>query len=157
MRCLLDKVTARHITEGMLKLVEGRTVTSKVFSEHQFRQHNRIGGNIMKSRSWKKGVFYLTLVVSISFGVLMATKTAFYQHFFEPLSDKTQNIAYIQYEISMTTQLGWLAEFLIMFAVPFGLVWLLSFLTMRIFVRDFTVSDWSLSLTRSMQAKDSRN
>ncbi len=28
MRCLLDKVTARHIMEGMLKLVEGRTVTS---------------------------------------------------------------------------------------------------------------------------------
>ena len=24
MRCLLDKVTARHIMEGMLKLVEGR-------------------------------------------------------------------------------------------------------------------------------------
>ena len=28
MRCLLDKVTARHIMEGMLKLVEGRSVTS---------------------------------------------------------------------------------------------------------------------------------
>ena len=28
MRCLLDKVTARHIMEGMLKLVEGRSTTS---------------------------------------------------------------------------------------------------------------------------------
>ena len=28
MRCLLDKVTARHIMEGMLKLVEGRSLTS---------------------------------------------------------------------------------------------------------------------------------
>ena len=28
MRCLLDKVTARHIMEGMLKLIEGRGVTS---------------------------------------------------------------------------------------------------------------------------------
>lgn len=28
MRCLLDKVTARHIMEGMLKLVEGRSGTS---------------------------------------------------------------------------------------------------------------------------------
>ena len=28
MRCLLDKVTARHIMEGMLKLVEGHSVTS---------------------------------------------------------------------------------------------------------------------------------
>ena len=111
----------------------------------------------MKSKNWKKGVFYLTLVLSTLFGVLIATKTAFYKHFFEPMYDKTQNIAYIQYEISITTQLGWLVEFLIMFAVPFGLVWLLSFVIMRIFVRDFTASDWSLSLTRSMQAKDSGN
>ena len=28
MRCLLDKVTSRHIMERMLKLVEGRSVTS---------------------------------------------------------------------------------------------------------------------------------
>ena len=111
----------------------------------------------MKFISWKKGVFYLTLVVSTVFGVLMATKTAFYQHFFQPMSDKTQDIAQIQYEIPIATQLGFLAEFLIMFAVPFGLVWLLSFVIMRIFVRDFTASDWSLSLTRTMQAKDSRN
>ena len=87
----------------------------------------------------------------------MATKTAFYQHFFEPMYHKTQDIARIQYEIPIATQLGWLVEFLIMFAVPFGIVWLLSFVTMRIFVRDFTVSDWSLSLTRTMRAKDSRN
>ena len=104
----------------------------------------------MKSINWKKGVFYLTLVVSIVFGVLMATKTAFYKHIFEPRYDKTQDIALIQYEIPITTQLGFLAEFLIMFAVPFGLVWLLSFIAMRIFVRDFTTSDWSLPLIRTM-------
>ena len=109
----------------------------------------------MKFISSKKGVFYLTLVVSTVFGVLMATKAAFYKHFFEPMYDKTQDIAYIQYEIPIATQLGWLVEFLIMFAVPFGLVWLLSFVIMRIFVRDFTASDWSLSLTRTMRAKDS--
>ena len=111
----------------------------------------------MKVINWKKGVFYLTLVVSSVFGVLMATKTAFYQHFFEPRYDKTQDIALIQYEIPITTQLGLLAEFLIMFAGPFGLVWLLSFITMRIFVRDFTAADWSLPLTRTMRSKDSRN
>ena len=111
----------------------------------------------MKSISWKKGVFYLTLAVSIVFGGVMATKTAFYQHFFQPMSHKTQDIAWVRYEISIGTQLGWLVEFLIMFAVPFGLVWLLSFVTMRIFVRDFTASDWSLSLTRTMRAKSSRN
>lgn len=111
----------------------------------------------MKVISWKKGVFYLTLVLSTVFGVLMATKTAFYQHFFEPLYNKTQDMAYMRYEIPIATQLGWLVEFLIMFAVPFGLVWLLSFVIMRIFVRDFTASDWSPSLTRTMQAKDSRN
>ncbi len=111
----------------------------------------------MKFISWKKGVFYLTLVVSTVFGVLMATKTAFYKHFFQPMSDKTQDIARIQYEIPIATQLGFFAEFLIMFAVPFGLIWLLSFVTMRIFVRGFTASDWSLSLTRTMRTKDSRN
>ena len=112
----------------------------------------------MKFINWKKGVFYLTLVLSVLFGVLMATKTAFYQHYFQRLSeDKTQDIARIQYEISIATQLGFLAEFLIMFAVPFGLVWLLSFVTMRVFVGDFTVSDWSLSPTRTMRTKDSRN
>ena len=111
----------------------------------------------MKFISWKKGVFYLTLVVSVVFGVLMATKTAFYKHFFQPMYDKTQDIAYIQYEIPIATQLGWLVEFLIMFVLPFGLVWLLSFVIMRIFVRDFTASDWSLSLTRTMRARDSRN
>ena len=111
----------------------------------------------MKVISLKKGVFYLTLVVSIVFGVLMATKTAFYTHFFEPMSGKTQDIAWIRYEIPIATQLGWLVEFLIMFAVPFGLVWLLSFVIMRIFVRDFTASDWALSLTRTMRAKGSRN
>lgn len=111
----------------------------------------------MKSISWKKGIFYLTLVLSILFGVLVATKTAFYKHAFEPMYDKTQDIAYVQHEIPIATQLGFLAEFLIMFAVPFGLVWLLSFVPMRIFVRDFTASDWPLSLTRTMRAKDSRN
>ena len=111
----------------------------------------------MKIIHWKKGIFYLTLVVSIVFGGVMATKTAFYQHFFEPMYHKTQDIAWVRYEIPIATQLGWLVEFLIMFAVPFGLVWLLSFITMRIFVRDFTASDWSLSLTRTMRAKDSRN
>ena len=35
----------------------------------------------MKFISWKKGVFYLTLVVSISFGVLMATKNRFLSTF----------------------------------------------------------------------------
>ena len=111
----------------------------------------------MKVISWKKGVFYLTLVVSIVFGVLMATKTAFYKHFFQPRFDKTQDIAYIQYEVPIATQLGLLAEFLIMFAVPFGLVWLLSFVAMRILVRDFTASDWSLSLTRTRQPSNKHN
>ena len=87
----------------------------------------------------------------------MATKTAFYKHVFEPMYDKTQDIARIQYEIPIATQLGFLAEFLIMFAVPFGLVWLLSFVTMRVFVRDFTASDWSLSLTRTRQPSNKHN
>jgi hypothetical protein len=39
MRCLLDKVTARHIMEGMLRLVEGRTVTpAELFALYFYRR-----------------------------------------------------------------------------------------------------------------------
>lgn len=41
MRCLLDKVTARHIMEGMLKLVEGRSVTftdTELFALHFYQR-----------------------------------------------------------------------------------------------------------------------
>lgn len=41
MRCLLDKVTARHIMEGMLKLVEGRAVTSTELFALYFYQRAR--------------------------------------------------------------------------------------------------------------------
>ena len=41
MRCLLDKVTARHIVEGLLKLVEGRTVTSAELLALYFYQRAR--------------------------------------------------------------------------------------------------------------------
>lgn len=41
MRCLLDKVTARHIMEGMLKLVEGRTVPSTELLALYFYQRAR--------------------------------------------------------------------------------------------------------------------
>ena len=44
MRCLLDKVTARHIMEGMLKLVEGRTVTSTELFALYFYQRGRSDG-----------------------------------------------------------------------------------------------------------------
>ena len=44
MRCLLDKVTARHIMEGMLKLVEGRTVTSTELFALYFYQRACSGG-----------------------------------------------------------------------------------------------------------------
>ena len=39
MRCLLDKVTARHIMEGMLKLAEGRKVTdAELFALYFYRK-----------------------------------------------------------------------------------------------------------------------
>lgn len=44
MRCLLDKVTARHIMEGMLKLVEERTVTSTELFALYFYQRARSSG-----------------------------------------------------------------------------------------------------------------
>ena len=43
MRCLLDKVTARHIMEGMLKLVEGRPATSaELFALHFYQRAHSI-------------------------------------------------------------------------------------------------------------------
>ena len=44
MRCLLDKVTARHIMEGMLKLIEGRTVTPTELFAIYFYQRGRSDG-----------------------------------------------------------------------------------------------------------------
>ena len=44
MRCPLDKVTARHIMEGMLKLVEKRAVTSTELFALYFYQGARSGG-----------------------------------------------------------------------------------------------------------------
>ena len=39
MRCLLDKVTARRIIEGMLKLTEGREVTvSELFAFYFYQR-----------------------------------------------------------------------------------------------------------------------
>ena len=47
MRCLLDKVTARHMMEGMLKLVAGRTVTSTELFALYFYQHTRSSGTTL--------------------------------------------------------------------------------------------------------------
>ena len=47
MRCLLNKVTARHIMEGMLKLVEGRSVTSAELFALYFYQRARSGGILL--------------------------------------------------------------------------------------------------------------
>ncbi len=44
MHCLLDKVTARHIMEGMLKLIEGRTITSAELFALYFYQRARSDG-----------------------------------------------------------------------------------------------------------------
>ena len=51
------------------------------------------------------------------------------------------NIMWLHPKISITTELVLLAEFLISFAVPFGLVWLLYFITTRFIIRDFVTSE----------------
>lgn len=106
------------------------------------------------SRKWKKGFFFLTLGLSILVGCLMAKKTEFYQRFFEPMYDQTKDVMRLHYNPTQG-QLYLLLEFLISFAVSFGLVWLLSFIIMRIFVRNFTAADWSL--TREMQTSGKRD
>ena len=105
-------------------------------------------------------VLSLTLILSLLFGFLVAKKTEFYKRFFEPMFDQTKYVMWLQHNFSTQSLIYLLAEFLISFflisfAVPFGLVWLLSFITMRIVVRDFTGSDWSL--TRKMRASDKHN
>ena len=62
---------------------------------------------------------------------------------------------WIQHIFSTQSQIYFLVEFLISFAVPFGLVWLLYFITMRVVVRDFTGIGWSL--TRKMRASDNHD
>ena len=109
----------------------------------------------MISRNWKRGLFSLTLVLSVLLGFLVAKKTEFYKRFLGPMFDQTKDVMWIQHNFSTQSQIYFFVEFLISFAVPFGLVWLLSFITMRIVVRDFTGSDWSL--TRKMQASDKHN
>ncbi len=44
MRCLLDKVTARHIMEGMLSLIEGHPLTSAELSSLHFYRRAHSGG-----------------------------------------------------------------------------------------------------------------
>ena len=105
------------------------------------------------SRKWKKGFFCLTLGLSILVGCLMAKKTEFYQRSFESMFDQTKDVMRLHYH--PTGQLYLLLEFLISVAVSFGMVWLLSFIIMRIFVRNFTAADWSL--IRKMQTSDKRD
>ena len=95
----------------------------------------------MKSISWKKGVFYLTLVLSILFGFLVAKNSAFYKLLFQSMSDEVQNVMRLQYNVSILTTIYLFGEFLISFAVPFGLVWLLYFITTRFIIHDFATSE----------------
>ena len=106
----------------------------------------------MMSRNWKKGFFSLTLVLSVLFGFLVAKKTVFYERLLKSGYDPNTDVMRLQYDFSTESQFYLLVEFLISFAVPFGLIWLLYFITMRFVVCDFTVSDWSL--IRKMRAKD---
>lgn len=106
------------------------------------------------SRIWKKGFFYLTLGLSILFGYLVAKQTEFYKHLLKSMSDQTKDVMRLQYKSTSTEVYLWI-EFLICFAVPFGLVWLLYFITMRLVVRDYKVSGWSL--TRKMRSSNKGN
>lgn len=109
----------------------------------------------MKFIRWKNGIFYLTLVLSILFGFLVAKTTVFYKRILASISDQTQDVMWLQGNSSTLSEMYLLVEFLISFAVPFGLIWLLSFIIIRFVSRDLRDPDWSL--IRKMRPSNKHN
>lgn len=87
MRCLLDKVTARHIMEGMLKLVEGRTVTSTELFALDFYQRARSKGLALfilpQTHSLLKRLEHLSRYVVIIRDFLRATQVSYPAQYFK--------------------------------------------------------------------------
>ena len=87
MRCLLDKVTARHIMEGMLKLVEGRTVTSAELFALYFYQRARSNSIALfilpQTYNLLKRLEYLSRYVALIRYFLAATQVSYPARYFK--------------------------------------------------------------------------
>lgn len=100
MRCLLDKVTARHILEGMLKLVEGRSVTStdtELFALHFYqRAHsNNITLFILpQTYNLLKRLNHLSRYVVIIRHFLAATQVSYPARYFKRWTRRLQEYGF---------------------------------------------------------------
>ena len=86
----------------------------------------------MKSINWKFVFLPITFVLSILAGIWMATQTIFIQEILRTISLQKADIGIVHYQKPFTTQLYHAAEFLVAFAIPCGLVWLVYFILTRL-------------------------
>lgn len=86
----------------------------------------------MKSIIWKRGFFILTLISSLLLGFWGITKSSLYMGFLRSMSRQKMDVVWVQAPRQLGTELYIAAEFLIAFAVPFGLTWLVYFIITRV-------------------------
>lgn len=91
----------------------------------------------MKSIIWKKGFFFLTFVFSLLLGFWGITNSYLYMEFLMLMSRQKMDVMWVDAPKQLGTELYIAADFLIAFAVPFGLIWLLYFLFTRYVWRGF--------------------
>ena len=81
----------------------------------------------MKSITWKKGFFFLTFVFSLLLGFWGITQSYLYMEFLRLMSYQKMDMIPLNAPRPLGTELYIAADFLIAFAVPFGLTWLIYF------------------------------
>ena len=98
----------------------------------QVRTSAKLGGFSMKPANWKKGLFFLTIVSSILSGFWGITKSYLYMEFLKLMSYRKMDVMPLNAPRPLGMELYIAAEFLITFAVPFGLTWLIYFVITRV-------------------------
>ncbi|RKU09968.1 hypothetical protein C6501_14240 [Candidatus Poribacteria bacterium] len=86
----------------------------------------------MKSIIWQRGFFILTLISSLLLGFWGITKSSLYMEFLRSMSRQKMDVVWVHAPRQLGTELYIAAEFLIAFAVPFGLTWLIYFVVTRV-------------------------
>lgn len=86
----------------------------------------------MKSIIWQRGFFILTLISSLLLGFWGITGSSLYMEFLRSMSRQKMDVMWVQVPRQFGTELYIAAEFLIAFAVPFGLTWLIYFVVTRV-------------------------
>lgn len=85
----------------------------------------------MKPTNWKKRLFFLTFVSSLLLGFWGITQSYLYMEFLRLMSYRKMNVMPLNAPRPLATELYIAVEFLIAFAVPFGLTWLIYFVVIR--------------------------